>query len=54
MKSKIKLFTIIFFIITILLTGCVEQSKKGNEILKDANELYNLVDDYNTRVEEND
>lgn len=38
---------------TMLLSGCIKQTETGNEIIKDANELRNLIDDYNLKIEGN-
>lgn len=53
-KFKIKTLTTILIIGTMLLSGCTRQTEIGNEIIKDANELHNLVDDYNLKIEGND
>lgn len=53
-KFKMKTLTTILIIGTMLLSGCIRQTEIGNEIIKDSNELHNLVDDYNSKIEGND
>ena len=52
---KILLIILLFGIIVNVNTGCTKQNQIGIEVIEDARELENLVNQYNQRIEtEND